>query len=57
MFRALLAHYQKVLHIRKLVYFVPIISTGDIIRTNIPIVVYAMPPDDEQVVLEICRGC
>jgi hypothetical protein len=24
---------------------------------NLPIVVYAVPPDDEQIVVETCTGC
>jgi hypothetical protein len=41
MFRALLAHFQEALHKRHLVYIVR--------------VMWAAPPEDEQVMLETCR--
>jgi hypothetical protein len=69
MFRALLSHRQEALHIQQLVYFVCIVSAGwtgfhsdpgssqpTQYAQNIPIV-YAVPPGDEQIVLETCRGC
>jgi hypothetical protein len=62
MLRALLAHLQEALHKQQLVYWMPIISAGcwsssqQTYACNIKIV-YAAPPEDEQVVLETCRGC
>jgi hypothetical protein len=44
MFQALFAHYQEALHIQQLICF-------------IQIVVYTVPPDEEQIVLETCQGC
>jgi hypothetical protein len=44
MFRALLAHPQEALNKRHLVYCVRVVS------------VCAAPPEDEQVMLETCRG-
>jgi hypothetical protein len=52
MFQALFAYRQEAPHIKQLVYFVRIMSAG-----CYPIVVYAVPPDDEQVVLETCKSC
>jgi hypothetical protein len=46
MFRAVLAHPQEALHKRHLVYFVRVI----------PSAVCVVPPEDEQVMLETCRG-
>jgi hypothetical protein len=49
MFRALLAHPQEALHKRHLVYCVRIMSVGcDTVAVA--------PPEDEQVMLETCRG-
>jgi hypothetical protein len=48
MFRALLAHPQEALHKGHLVYCVR--------ARNIPSAVCAAPPEDEQVMLETCRG-
>jgi hypothetical protein len=65
MFRALLAHLQEALHKRHLVYCVCVMSvgctnTGAANLTqharNIPSVVCAAPPEDEQVTLGTCRG-
>jgi hypothetical protein len=68
MFRALFAHHQEALHIQQLVYVVRIMSAASYTPTlvaairhniaqNIPIVAYAVPPEDGQVVVETCRGC
>jgi hypothetical protein len=43
MFRTLFAHSQQVLHIRHLVYCVRAMSVG-------------CSPEDEQIMLETCRG-
>jgi hypothetical protein len=51
MFQALLAHLQEVLHKQQLVYCMWIMPGQQ------PVAVYAGPPEDEQVVLETCRGC
>jgi hypothetical protein len=32
------------------------VQPSDITRSNIPSAVYAVPPEDEQVMLETCRG-
>jgi hypothetical protein len=56
MFKALFAHHQEALHIQQLVHFVRVMSAGHYAQ-NIPIVVYAVAPDDEQIALETCRGC
>jgi hypothetical protein len=68
MFRGLLAYPQEVLHKRHLVYCVRVMSVGctsstqilvqltDIARTNILSAVCEAPPEDEQVMLETCRG-
>jgi hypothetical protein len=63
-FRALLAHPQEVLHKRHLVYCVRIMSVGcgkvavhcKRATANWPNVVCVAPPEDEQVMLETCRG-
>jgi hypothetical protein len=70
-FRALLAHPQEVLHKRLLVYCVRIMSVGCgkvavtlqpchnqliLYAGNIPNAVCIAPPEDEQVMLETCRG-
>jgi hypothetical protein len=55
MFHALLAHLQEALHKQQLVYRVRIMLAGCYTR-NIPIVVYAALPEDEQVVLETHTG-
>jgi hypothetical protein len=47
MFRALLAQPQEALHKRNLVYWVRVMSVG---------CTRAQPPEDEQVMLETCRG-
>jgi hypothetical protein len=73
MFRSLFSHNQEALHTQQLVYFVSITSAGCCQGSRIPtlvaasrhnthkqhmqIVGYAVPPDDEQVVLETCTGC
>jgi hypothetical protein len=54
-FRALLAHPQEVLHKQHLVYCVRVMSVGCYAR-NIPSAVCVAPPEDEQVMLETCRG-
>jgi hypothetical protein len=69
-FRALLAHPQEALHKRHLVYYVRM-SAGcatvvvklqswhsqlTLYARNIPSAVCAVPPEDEQVMLETCRG-
>jgi hypothetical protein len=46
MFRTLLAHPQEALHKPKLVYCVRVISVGCTVQ----------PPEDEQVILETCKG-
>jgi hypothetical protein len=65
MFRALLAHPQKALHKRRLVYCVRIVSwlchgcseTETIIRTQYTKRRFcAEPPENKQVMLETCRG-
>jgi hypothetical protein len=71
MFRALLAHPQGTLHKRHLVYCVRIMSVGcgrvafslqpchsqlTLYARNIPNAVCAVSPEDEQVMLETCRG-
>jgi hypothetical protein len=64
MFPALLANLQEALHNQQLVYCVRIMSAGcnqgstpTLVARNIPIAVYATPPEDEQVVVETCTGC
>jgi hypothetical protein len=71
MFRALLAHPKEVLHKRNLLYYVRVMSVGctrigveisilvqptDITRTQYIKCHFAAHPEDEQVMLEICRG-
>jgi hypothetical protein len=62
MFRTLLAHPQEALHKRHLVYCVRIMSAGcatiavSLYARNIPSAVCAATPEDEQVMLETCRG-
>jgi hypothetical protein len=71
MFRALLAHPQEALHKRHLEYCVRIMSAGcgtiavslqpwnsqlTLYARSIPSAVGLAPPEDEQVVLETCRG-
>jgi hypothetical protein len=62
MFRALLAHPQKVLHKRHLVYCVRAVSLQSchsqliLYARIIPSAVCVEPPEDEQVMLETCRG-
>jgi hypothetical protein len=71
MFRALLAHPQEELHKLHLVYCVRIMSVGcgmvavkmqpcqsqlTLYTRNIPNAVSLAPPEDEQVMLETCRG-
>jgi hypothetical protein len=53
MFRALLAHRQKVLHKRHLVYCMRIMT---LCAPNIPNVFCVAPPEDEQVMHETYRG-
>jgi hypothetical protein len=63
MSRALLAHPQEVLHKRHLVAVLRVcyvswlhqVQPTDVTR-NIPSAVCVVPPDDEQVMLESCRG-
>jgi hypothetical protein len=69
MFQALLAHPQEALHKRHLVYCVRVMSVGcatialqtwrsklTLYARNIPSAVCIAPPEDEQVMLETCRG-
>jgi hypothetical protein len=62
MFRALLADPQEVLHKRHLIYCVRVMSVGctrigvALHGHSIPSAVCGAPPEDEQVMLEICRG-
>jgi hypothetical protein len=56
-FRALLAHPQETLQKRHLVCCVRVMSVGSKPgSSNIPSAVCVAPPDDEQVMLETCRG-
>jgi hypothetical protein len=56
MFRALLVHPQEVLHKRHLVYCVRVMSVG-CTRVGVKLrSVCEAPPEDEQVMLETCRG-
>jgi hypothetical protein len=52
LFRALLAHLQEALHKQQLVYCVRIMSAGCYQGWSGT----AVPPEDEQVVFETCRG-
>jgi hypothetical protein len=62
MFRTLLAHPQEALHKRQLVYCMRVMSVGcdqdwgGTSVTNIPSAVCVAPYEDEQVMLEACRG-
>jgi hypothetical protein len=65
LFRVLLAHLQEVLHKRHLVYCTvavpavklqPCHSQLTLYAHNVPNVVCAVPPEDEQVMLKTCRG-
>jgi hypothetical protein len=61
MFRALLAHPQEALNKRHLVYCVRVTSVGCTrigveLARNIPSVVCVAPPENEQIMLETCRG-
>jgi hypothetical protein len=64
MFRTLLAHLQEVLHKRHLVYCVGVVGVERNCRSsqqtwhahNTPSVVCVEPPEDEQVMIETCRG-
>jgi hypothetical protein len=64
MFRALLVHPQEALNKRQLVYCVCIVSVGwatiavklTLYAWNIPNAVCAALPEDDQVMLETCRG-
>jgi hypothetical protein len=60
MFRAILAHPQEALHKGHLVYFVRVMSVGctkvGVSARNIPSAACVAPPEDEQVMLETCRG-
>jgi hypothetical protein len=69
MFLALLAHPQKALHKRHLVYCVCVMSIGcatislqswhsqlTLYARNIPSAVCEVPSEDEQVMLETCSG-
>jgi hypothetical protein len=58
MFRALLPHPQEALHKRHSVYCVRVMSVG-CTRIGVELVYLAVlraPPEDEQVMLETCRG-
>jgi hypothetical protein len=63
-FRALLAHPQEVLHIWHFVYCVCVMSVGctrteastSILAQPTDITACVVPPEDEQVTLETCRG-
>jgi hypothetical protein len=67
MFQALLAEVKEALHKQHSVYCMPIMSavcyqgwsgTLTLVATSQhTTVVNAVPPEDEQVVLETCRGC
>jgi hypothetical protein len=53
-FQHLFAHHQETLYVKQLVYFVRIMSAGcehcwSGTHKNIPIAVYTVPPDDEQI--------
>jgi hypothetical protein len=54
MFRALLAHLQEALHKQQLVFCVRVIPT--LRARKITIFDCAEPSEDEQVMLETCRG-
>jgi hypothetical protein len=69
MFRALIAHPPEALHKRRLVYCLRIKSVGcgtvavspwhsqlTLYARSVPNAVSAVPPEDEQVMLETCRG-
>jgi hypothetical protein len=67
MFSTLLAHPRELLHKWHLVYCVHIMSVGCgtvalchsqliLYACNIPNAICVLPPEDEQVMLEICRG-
>jgi hypothetical protein len=62
MFRALLSHPQEVLHERGLVYCMcevslqPCHSQMILYARSIPNAVCVTPPEDEQLLLETCRG-
>jgi hypothetical protein len=59
MFRALLAHTQEELHKWHLVYCLRVMIDGCatiVMNCNIPSAVCLSPPEDEQVMLETCRG-
>jgi hypothetical protein len=59
MFQALLAHLQEALHKQHLVYCVRVMSVGCTrigVEHSNPGVVCVVPPEDEQVMLETCRG-
>jgi hypothetical protein len=64
MFRALLIHPQKALHKRHSIYCVCVISVGCTNpgsaklqhARNIQSAVGVTPPEDEQVIFQICRG-
>jgi hypothetical protein len=64
MFQALLVHLKETLHKRHLVHCVRIMSVGcatfvvklTLYASNIPSAVCTVPPEDEQVMLETCRG-
>jgi hypothetical protein len=65
-FRVLLAHSQEVRYKRHFVYCVRVMSVGCyqdwsgtpilVDARNIPSYVYVAPPEDEQVMIETCRG-
>jgi hypothetical protein len=57
MFRALLAHLQEALHKRHFVYCMHIMPVGcGTVAVSLPTAICAVPPEDEQVMLETCTG-
>jgi hypothetical protein len=61
MFRALLTHPQEALHKRHLAYNARVMSVGCTMievehARNIPGTACVGPPEDDQVMLETCRG-
>jgi hypothetical protein len=53
MFRALLVHSQEVLHKRHLVYCMRVMI---VIPSSVPSAACVAPSEDQQVMLETCRG-
>jgi hypothetical protein len=60
MFQALLAHPQEELHKQHLAYCLRVMSVGctriEAEARNMPSAACVAPPEDEQVMLETCRG-